>query len=77
MIVAILFFSLHETSLQFVAEAPQKMLCVHVAEDKLGTLAHDFRQNGFSISINRCDLNEINDASPRTRGVMRFSPGRL
>jgi hypothetical protein len=53
------------------------MLCVDIAGDKLGTLAHDFRQNSFTISINRCDLNEVNDASPCTHGVVRFSPGPL
>jgi hypothetical protein len=40
------------------------MLCVHVAEDEFGTLTHDFRQDGFAISVNRCHLNQINDASP-------------
>jgi|SRR4051794_15612517 hypothetical protein len=53
------------------------MLCVHIAGDELGTLAHDFRQNGFAISVNRCHLNEINNAPPRTHDVMRFSPSRL
>jgi len=28
------------------------MFCVHVAGYELGTLTHDFRQNGFSIAIN-------------------------
>jgi hypothetical protein len=52
------------------------MLCVHVAGYELGTLAHDFRQNFFAISINRCHLDQVNDASPRVPSVARFSPGR-
>src|SRR5437899_284415 len=53
------------------------MLCVYVAGDELGALTHDFRQNGFAISVNRCHLHQLNDASPRLPGVARFSPSRL
>jgi hypothetical protein len=42
------------------------MLCVHIAGNELGIVAHDFRQNGFAILVNRCHLNEINNAPPRT-----------
>jgi hypothetical protein len=53
------------------------MFCVHVAGDELGTLTHDFRQNGFAIAVNRYHLDQLNDASPRVPCVVRFSPGRL
>jgi hypothetical protein len=53
------------------------MLCVHVAGDELGTVTHDFRQNFFAISVNRCHLNQLHDASPRVPHVVRFSPSRL
>jgi hypothetical protein len=72
-----MLFSLHATSLQLAAQVPQKMLCVHVAGDELGTLTHDFRQNGFAIPVNRCHLNQVNDAAPRVPCVVRFSPSRL
>jgi hypothetical protein len=51
------------------------MFCVHVAGDELGTLAHNFRQNFFAISVNRCHLNQLNDAFPRVPYVVRFFPG--
>jgi len=73
---AILFF-LHVTSLQLAAQIPQKMFCVNVAGDELGALTHDFRQNGFAISINGCHLDQFNDSSPRVPCVARFSPGRF
>ena len=53
------------------------MFCVHVAGDELGALTHDFRQNGFAISVNGCHLAQFNDASPRVPCVAGFSPGRL
>jgi hypothetical protein len=34
--------------------------------DEFGTQTHDFRQEGFAISVNRCHLNQINDASHRS-----------
>jgi hypothetical protein len=71
-----ILFSLHTTSLQLAAQVPQEMLGVHITGDELGTLAHDFRQNFFAISVNRCHLNQFNDASPRVTYVVRFSPGR-
>jgi hypothetical protein len=52
------------------------MLCVHVAGDEPDTLTHDFRQNGFAISIDRCHLDQINDASPCVLCVVRFSPSQ-
>jgi hypothetical protein len=52
------------------------MLCVHVAGDELGTLTHDFRQYGFTISVNRCHLNQVNNAFPRIPCVVRFAPSR-
>ncbi len=30
------------------------MFCVPIAGDELGALTHDFRQNGFAISVNGC-----------------------
>src|SRR2546427_11254447 len=53
------------------------MFCVHVAGDELDALAHDFRQNGFAISVNGCHLDQLNDAPPRVPYVARFSPSRL
>ena len=53
------------------------MLCVHVAGDELSTLTHDFRQNGFALSVNRCHLDQLNDAPPRVARVSLFSPSRL
>jgi hypothetical protein len=53
------------------------MLCVHVAGDELGTLTHDFRQNGFAISVNGSHFDQFNDAFPRVPCVARFSPSRL
>jgi hypothetical protein len=52
------------------------MLCVHIAGDELGSLAHDFRQNFFAISVNRCHLGQVNDVSPRVSSVVGFSPSR-
>jgi hypothetical protein len=72
-----ILFSLHATSLQLAAQVPQEMLGVHISGDELGTLAHDVRQNFFAISVNRCHLNQLNDASPRVPYVVRFSPSRL
>jgi hypothetical protein len=68
---------LHTSSLQCGTHITQKMLCVHVSGDELSTLAHDLRQNGFAVSVNRCHLDQVNDASPRVPWVMRFSPSRL
>jgi hypothetical protein len=53
------------------------MLRVYVAGDELSTLAHDFRQNGFAVSVDRYHLDQLNDGSPRVPGVVRFSPGRF
>ena len=54
------------------AQVPQKMFCVHVAGDKLGALTHDFRQNGFAVSVNGCHFGQFNDALFR-----RFEDARL
>jgi hypothetical protein len=77
MIATAILFSLRATLLQLAAQIPQKMFCVHVAGDELGTLTHDFRQNGFASSVNGCHLDQFNDASPRVPCVARFSPSRL
>jgi hypothetical protein len=53
------------------------VLCVHVASDELGALTHDFCQNGFTISVNGCHLDQFNDAPPRVLRMARFSPSRL
>jgi hypothetical protein len=53
------------------------MLCVNVAGDELDALTHEFRQNGFSTSVNGCHLDQFNDAPPRVACVARFSPSRL
>jgi hypothetical protein len=71
-----ILFSLHTTSLQVAAQVPQEMLGVHISGDELGSLTHDFRQNFFAISVNRCHLDQVNDASPRVSWVVRFSPSR-
>ena len=53
------------------------MFRVHVAGVELDALTHDFRQNGFAISVNGCHVNQLNDALPRVPYVPRFSPTRL
>jgi hypothetical protein len=53
------------------------MFCVHVAGDELDALTHDFRQNGFAISVNGYHLDQLNDAPPRVPCVARFFPTRL
>src|SRR6266851_4993311 len=53
------------------------MLCIHVAGDELDALTHDFRQNGFAVSVNGCHLDQINDAPPHVPYVASFSPSRL
>jgi hypothetical protein len=53
------------------------MFCVHVACDELGTLTHDFRENGFAISVNGRYFGQFNDASSRIPFMARFSPSRL
>jgi hypothetical protein len=53
------------------------MFCVHVAGDELDALTHDFRQNGFAISVNGCHLDQLNDAPPRVPCLARFSPTGL
>jgi hypothetical protein len=76
MVTAVLFL-LHAGSLQLVSQVPKKMLCVHVAGNEIGPGAHNFRQNRFAISVNRCHLDQINDASPHILCVMRFFPSRF
>jgi hypothetical protein len=39
--------------------------------------AHDFRQNGFAISVNGCHLDQSNDASARVPNAARFYPPQL
>jgi hypothetical protein len=53
------------------------MFCVHVGSNKLSTLTHHFRQNGFALPVNRYHLNHFNDVPPRVACEMRFSPSRL
>src|SRR6266849_783968 len=53
------------------------MFCVHVAGDELDALTHELRQNGFANSVNRCHVDQLNDAPPRIPYVARFSPSRL
>jgi hypothetical protein len=77
MIAAVFLFSPHAASLQLPAQFPQKVLCIHVTGDELGTLAHEFRQNLFSIPVDRCHLNQLDDASPCVAYVVRFAPRRL
>jgi hypothetical protein len=77
MIATLILLSLRATLLQLVAQFTQKVFCVHVAGDKLGTLTHDFRQNSFAISVNRYHLDQLNDPSARVACVVRFSPSRL
>jgi hypothetical protein len=63
--------------IQFAAQVPQKMFCVHVSSDELDALTHHFRQNGFAISVNGCHLDQLNDAPPRVPRVARFHPTQL
>jgi len=53
------------------------MFCVHVAGDELDALAHDFRPNGFAISVNGGHLDQFNDAPPPVPCRAHFSPSRL
>jgi hypothetical protein len=53
------------------------MFYVHVASDELDPLTHDFRQNGFAISVNGCHLDQLNNAPPRIPDGARFCPTRL
>ena len=53
------------------------MFCVHVAGDELAALTHDFRQNGFAVSVNGCHRDQLNNAPPRVAYVARFPPRRL
>ncbi len=53
------------------------MLCVNVAGDELGAVAHDFRQNGLAISVNGCHFGQVNDTSSCVSCAARFSPRRL
>jgi hypothetical protein len=53
------------------------MLCVYVAGDELGTLIHDLRQNSLSVSVNRCHIDQLNNAFSRVPCVTLFSPSRL
>jgi hypothetical protein len=77
MFTTALLFSLHATSLQLSAQFTQKMLCVYVAGDELGALAHDFRQDGLAISVNGAHVGQVNDAFPCVFCQARFSPSRL
>jgi hypothetical protein len=77
MIAAVILLPLYAPSIHVAAQISEKMLCVHVAGDELGTLTHDFRQNFFAISVNRCHVNQVNEASPRVLYVVGFAPGRL
>jgi hypothetical protein len=77
MIITFIFFSLRAIALQLAAHLPQKMFCIHVAGDELGTLTHDFRQNGFTIMVNGCHLDHFDNASSRIACLARFSPSRL
>src|SRR5260370_19520602 len=77
MIPSDILFSFHAISLQLGAEIPQKMFCVYVAGDELGTLTHDFRQNGFTIPVDGCHVAQLNDELPRVPCATRFSPSRL
>jgi hypothetical protein len=64
-------------ALQLAAHLPQKMFCIHVAGDELGTLTHDFRQNGFTIVVDGCHVNHFDNASSHIACLARFSPSRL
>jgi hypothetical protein len=77
MIITFIFFSLRAIALQLAAHLPQKMFCIHVAGDELGTLTHDFRQNGFTIVVDGCHLDHFDNASSRIACLARFSPSRL
>jgi hypothetical protein len=76
MVTAVLFL-FHMGSLQLASQVPKKMLCVYVAGDELGSGAHDIRQNRFAISVNRCHLDQIDDASPHILCMMPFFPSRF
>src|SRR5258708_3040452 len=77
MIATGIFFSLRAIALQLAAHLPQKMFCIHVAGDELGTLTHDFRQNGLPIVVDGCHLDHFDNASSRIPPLAPFSPSRL
>jgi hypothetical protein len=52
------------------------MFCVHVASYELRTLTQDFRQDGFTVAVNRYDFRQLNDESQFVSCAVRFSPSR-
>src|SRR5258706_14948679 len=77
MIPTDIFFFLRAIALQLAAHLPQKMFCIHIAGDELGTLTHDFRKNGFTIVVDGCDLDHFDNASPHIARLALLSPSRL
>jgi hypothetical protein len=64
-LATVIFVSFDATWLQLAAQVPQEMFCVHVAGDELAPLTHDFRQNRFTVSVNGCHLDQLNNAPSR------------
>jgi hypothetical protein len=72
-----ILLALPATSIKLLAQVPYKVFCVHVAGNKLGTLARDLRQDGLSVSVYRYHLNQLYDAFSRVPCVARSSLSRL
>jgi hypothetical protein len=73
--ISLFLFSLSRaSSLQRATQVVQKMRCVHIAGDKLRPVAHDFRQNVFTSSVNGCNVDQFNHASAGVPAAPRISP---
>src|SRR6266567_5136411 len=52
------------------------MFCVYVAGDELAPVTHNFRQSFFAIAVDRCHLDQFDDALAGIPRYVSFSPGR-
>src|SRR5205085_5654013 len=52
------------------------MFCVYVAGDELAPVTHNFRQNFFAITADRCHLGQFDEALAGIPRYLSFSPGR-
>jgi|HubBroStandDraft_6_1064221.scaffolds.fasta_scaffold02188_3 hypothetical protein len=69
--ITLFLFSLwRASSLRGATQVVQKMRCVHVAGDKLRSVAHDFRQNIFAASIDECHVLQFNETSGCVRAAL-------
>src|SRR6266567_5558162 len=52
------------------------MFCVYVAGDELAPVTHNFRQSFFAIAVDRCHLDQFDDALAGIPHYVSVSPGR-